>query len=132
LDLETLVKHHGPLPAARAVHLLRQVCAALHEAHAVGLVHPDIKPSNIIVCERGGVHDVVKLLDFGLVTSVQPQANTRLTQQGTIVGTPLYMSPEQSTGARIDARSDIYSLGAVAYFLLIGQPVFPRDSAFQV
>jgi serine/threonine-protein kinase len=133
LDLETLVERGGPLPAARAVHLLRQVCAALHEAHAVGLVHRDVKPGNVIVCERGGIHDVVKLLDFGLVTSVRSPEDTRLTREGYIVGTPAYMSPEQAAGtARLDGRSDIYSLGAVAYFLLTGRPVFPRDGVLQV
>jgi eukaryotic-like serine/threonine-protein kinase len=133
LDLETLVERHGPLPAGRAVHLLRQACAALNEAHAMGMVHRDIKPGNIIVCERGGVHDVVKLLDFGLVTSVRSSADARLTREGFIVGTPLYMSPEQATGeSTVDARSDIYSVGAVAYFLLTGRELFARESILQI
>jgi serine/threonine-protein kinase len=133
INLDELVKRHGPLPPERAIHLLRQVCGALHEAHVVGLLHRDIKPSNIIVCERGALHDVAKLLDFGLV---QPFAahggGDNLTQEGTVTGTPAYMSPQQADGKKdLDARSDIYSLGAVAYFLLTGQPPFVRPSQLQ-
>src|SRR5207302_10047011 len=117
VTLEELVKQHGPLPAARAVPLLRQVCLALREAHAIGLVHRDIKPANIMVCERGGMSDVVKLLDFGLVKAVgMAGPQEPLTQAGTIAGTPAYMSPEQAAGRdHLDGRSDIYSLRAVAY-----------------
>jgi serine/threonine protein kinase len=130
-NLERLVARHGPLPADRAIHFLRQVCRALREAHAVGLLHRDIKPSNIIVCERGGVFDVAKLLDFGLVQEARTGQETgRLTLQGVIVGSPPYMSPEQAAGkALLDVRSDVYSLGAVAYYLLTGQPPFPRETA---
>ncbi len=100
-NLEHLVGNHGPLPPARAIHLLRQVCRALREAHGVGLLHRDIKPSNIIACERGGVYDVVKLLDFGLVQETRLGKNDdRLTQHGTIIGSPPYMSPEQAAGTR--------------------------------
>jgi serine/threonine-protein kinase len=134
LNLDELVGRHGPLPPEWAVHLLRQVCGALAEAHAAGLVHRDIKPGNILVCERGGRHGVAKLLDFGLVqthnlTDGGAEA-ARLTQTGTIAGTPAYMSPEQAAGkADLDARADLYSLGAVAYFLLTGRPPFVRDTA---
>ncbi|HEY7314396.1 MAG TPA: serine/threonine-protein kinase [Gemmataceae bacterium] len=134
LTLAQLVKRHGPLPAARAVHLLRQVCGALREAHAVGLIHRDIKPANVIVCERGGLHDVVKLLDFGLVRTqeVDPDGE-RLTQEGTLAGTPAYMSPEQASGSEaLDARSDIYSVGCLAYVLLTGQPPFAGRSAVRM
>jgi eukaryotic-like serine/threonine-protein kinase len=132
LSLEELVRQSGPLPAGRAVHLLRQVCGALAEAHGVGLVHRDVKPGNVIVCERGGVPDVAKLLDFGLVRSeVRPGSDATLTEVGTIAGTPAYMSPEQARGDTADARSDLYSVGAVAYFLLTGQPPFVRASAVQ-
>jgi serine/threonine-protein kinase len=134
LSLEELVSRFGPLPPARAIHFLRQVCAALQEAHGIGLIHRDIKPGNIIACERGGVHDVAKLLDFGLVRTVGPESqDERLTQEGAIAGTPLYMSPEQAGGQEdLDARSDIYSLGAVAYYLLTGQPPFQRAKAVQL
>jgi tRNA A-37 threonylcarbamoyl transferase component Bud32 len=130
-NLEHLVGLYGPLPPARTIHLLRQVCRALREAHGVGLLHRDIKPSNIIACERGGVFDVVKLLDFGLVQETRlSRPDDRLTQHGTIIGSPPYMSPEQAAGkGALDARSDIYSLGAVAYFLLTGQPPFVRETA---
>src|SRR5262249_9540433 len=133
LTLEQLVQRHGPLPPARSVHLLRQVCGALSEAHAAGLIHRDVKPGNVLVCERGGVHDVAKLLDFGLVRSPRlGQGGQTVTGEGMIAGTPAYMSPEQAAGRTdVDARSDLYGLGAVAYFLLTGRPPFVRDSAVQ-
>jgi serine/threonine-protein kinase len=132
LNLEQLVRRHGPLPPGRVIHLLRQVCSALQEAHASGLIHRDIKPSNIQVCQRGGRHDLAKLLDFGLVqTHGLKQDGQQLTQEGAIAGTPAYMSPEQGAGKDLGASSDLYSLGAVAYFLLTGRPPFVRDSAVQ-
>jgi serine/threonine-protein kinase len=133
-NLENLVAKHGPLPPARAIHFLRQVCLALREAHGIGLLHRDIKPSNIISCERGGIHDVAKLLDFGLVQDVRLGKDAaRLTMQGTVLGSPPYMSPEQAAGrADVGRASDIYSLGAVGYYLLLGQPPFPRETAMQI
>lgn len=130
--LEALVQTDGPLPAGRAIYLLRQVCMALREAHAVGLIHRDIKPSNVIVTRRGGLHDVTKLLDFGLVRAhagaVGEVAITQ-TQTGTLAGTPAYMSPEQAQGhERLGPRSDIYSLGATAYFLVTGRGPFAGRS----
>src|SRR5262249_36675213 len=126
LTLEALVKQAGPLPAARATHFLRQVCGALEEAHGRGLIHRDIKPGNVMICERGGVRDFAKLLDFGLV--LPPASDMRgdkLTQDGTVTGTPAYLSPEQAGGQEaVEARSDIYSGGALAYFLLTGRPPF--------
>jgi eukaryotic-like serine/threonine-protein kinase len=132
--LEDLVREHGPLPAGRAIHLLRQVGAALREAHALGLVHRDIKPANIMTCSRGGVSDLAKLLDFGLVRHVGPRGRDALvTSPGMLAGTPAYMAPEQAGGeADLDARSDIYSLGAVAYYLVTGQPPFVRDTSMRV
>ena len=134
LTLEQMVTEYGPLPPARAVHFLRQVCRALAEAHGIGLMHRDIKPGNIIVCERAGIWDVAKLLDFGLVKHVGLQhADAQLTIEGTVAGTPAYMSPEQASGSdNADARTDIYSLGAVAYFLLTGRPPFTNRSAVQI
>jgi serine/threonine-protein kinase len=134
LNLEALVARDGPLPPGRAVHFLRQVCRALREAHGVGLLHRDIKPSNIIATTRGAVPDVVKLLDFGLVQGSGLEAGAdRLTVQGTILGSPPYMSPEQAAGKNdLDPRSDIYSLGGVAYFLLTGQPPFVRETAMEM
>jgi serine/threonine protein kinase/class 3 adenylate cyclase/predicted ATPase len=132
--LECLCGQYGPLPPQRAIHLLRQVCGPLREAHRIGLVHRDVKPTNVIVCERGGLRDVVKLLDFGLVRAVGPgAADEKLTRDGMVTGTPAYMSPEQAEGAsELDGRSDLYSLGAVAYFLLTGRPPFVKEAALQL
>src|SRR5262245_40000176 len=107
--LEELVKQAGPLPPAPAIHFLRQVCGALAEAHARGLIHRDIKPGNVMICERGGIHDVAKLLDFGLVLPPAGDADgDKLTQDGTVAGTPAYLSPEQAGGQEaVDARSEI-------------------------
>jgi hypothetical protein len=134
LTLEELVKTGGPLPPGRAIHLLRQVCAALQEAHARGLIHRDIKPGNVMICERGGIPDVAKLLDFGLVLPpVGDFDGEKLTQDGSVTGTPAYLSPEQASGQEaVDARSDIYSLGALAYFLLTGQPPFGGRSGVKM
>jgi serine/threonine-protein kinase len=133
LNLAELVGRHGPLPPARVVYLLRQVCGALSEAHAAGLIHRDIKPSNVFAARRGGNDDVAKLLDFGLVRPAATGRETQLSEEGQILGTPQYMSPEQATGAReLDERSDIYSLGAVAYFLLTGRPPFEGDGRILV
>src|SRR5262249_37483553 len=107
LSLENLLLRHGPLPVGRVVHLLRQALHGLREAHAIGLIHRDIKPGNIFAAERGGLYDVAKLLDFGLVKPVAEIGSARLTQEGTISGTPLFMSPEQARGlGDLDARSD--------------------------
>lgn len=134
LSLDELVLRHGPVPPGRAVFLLRQVCDALHEAHAAGLIHRDVKPGNILVCQRGGLPDVAKLLDFGLVQTAAGNFSGDEAAAGRgIVGTPAYLSPEQAAGLpRLDARSDLYSLGAVAYFLLTGQPPFVGESVLQV
>ncbi len=133
LSLEDLLQRHGPLAAERVVHFLRQVCHGLHEAHNVGLIHRDVKPANIFAAQRGGLYDVVKLLDFGLVKSAGENASASLSQEGGISGTPLFMSPEQARGLDdLDARSDIYSLGAVAYALLTGRPPFDGSNPVDV
>lgn len=135
MTLEEMVLRHGPLPAGRAIHFLRQVCAALKEAHGIGLIHRDIKPSNVLVCERGGIADIAKLLDFGLVQDIGARGspdNDRLTMYGAILGSPPFMSPEQARGNQaIDARTDIYGLGGLAYFLVTGRPPFDRASALE-
>ena len=134
LSLSELVERHGPLPPARAIHLLVQTCDALAEAHSRGLIHRDLKPGNIFSAYRGGFHDVAKLLDFGLAKPTSAETpSIQLTQEGSITGSPLYMSPEQALGdSEPDARSDIYSLGAVAYFLLTGVPPFDGDKPMRV
>ncbi len=130
LSLEELIARHGPMPADRVVHILRQVVGALREAHGLGLIHRDIKPSNVLVLTEGSPHDQAKLVDFGLVQSlaVETDPEAKITRDGLIVGTPEYMSPEQAQGMPLDARSDLFSLGTVAYFLLTGREAFHRDN----
>ena len=134
LDLETLVRADGAQPAARALHVLKQVTGALAEAHGRGLIHRDVKPANIILCERGGVPDVAKVVDFGLVKHVEGGfGDPGLTRADAIAGTPLYISPEALTAPEtVDARADLYGLGAVAYFLLTGQPVFQGRTVVEI
>jgi serine/threonine-protein kinase len=133
LTLEALIHRDGPQPAGRVIHLLRQVCAALKEAHGIGLIHRDIKPANIHLCHRGGVPDFVKVLDFGLVREVKAPADVTRSNVNAVVGTPLYMSPEAIlTPDQIDARADIYGLGGVAYHLVAGAPPFAGESVVEI
>jgi serine/threonine-protein kinase len=123
-SLQTLVDRTGPMHPGRAVWILAQVCDALHEAHTAELVHRDIKPANIFVTCRGGLWDVAKLLDFGLVKANHSEAGDTPSTKG-FSGTPAYMAPEQSMAYDfVDARTDIYAIGGVAYFMLTGQPPF--------
>jgi serine/threonine-protein kinase len=126
IDLEQLVKRDGPLPPGRVVHILRQVCGALGEAHSKGLLHRDIKPPNVILTERGGEPDVAKVVDFGLVKPlVTTEPDITVSTSLVLAGTPLYMAPETLSAPGIyDPRSDLYAVGAVGYFLLTGKPVF--------
>lgn len=122
MNLYQVVRASGDLDPARVVHVLRGACASLGEAHARGLVHRDVKPMNLMLCIQGGRHDVVKLLDFGLVKEVGDAHGRQLTRPTRISGTLLYLAPERLRAPdRVDARTDIYSLGAVAYFLLTGK-----------
>jgi eukaryotic-like serine/threonine-protein kinase len=132
MDLEKLVAESGPQPAERVIHIVRQVARGLREAHEVGLVHRDIKPANIFLCRRWGEPDAVKVLDFGLAkNNAEPPSS--VTARDVVLGTPLYISPEAlKSAALVDARSDIYSLGAVAYYMLTGEPVFKGNSAVEV
>lgn len=128
-----LVEREGPQPAARVVHLLRQVCAALEEAHGLGILHRDIKPQNLMVCEVAGQADVVKVLDFGLVKQVRGDRSRDLTVGLRILGTPAYLAPERITEpASTDPRSDLYAVGAVGYFLLTGRKPFESESDLQL
>ncbi len=132
-SLDAAVAVSGPFAAERIAHVLYKVAAAPSEAHGVGLIHRDLKPSNIILCRQGGVADVPKVVDFGLVKQMTASGEPSLTQAGAIAGTPHYMSPEWIKDADgVDARSDIYSLGAVAYYLLTGTTVFTGSNALEV
>jgi serine/threonine-protein kinase len=134
LTLESLVRRHGPLPAGRVVHILRQVCASLEEAHVRGLVHRDIKPANIHLGRLGLVDDFVKVLDFGLVKPFTDGTveQSLATQGGLVIGTPGYMAPEIALSNEVDGRADLYSLGCVAYYLLTGRQVFEGDTVMRV
>ena len=135
INLRDLIEREGRLPAGRVIHILRQVCASLNEAHDAGLVHRDIKPANVILCDRGGVPDMVKVLDFGLVKSYREGEGSPAdaTQTLSITGTPQFIAPEAvSRPDKVDQRSDLYAVGALAYYLLSGDHVFRGDSAFEV
>jgi serine/threonine-protein kinase len=135
-DMASFVAKFGPLPPARAIFLLQQVCHSLAEAHSRGLVHRDIKPANIVVCRMGLEYDFVKVLDFGLVQVTGPNPTHDLTQslaalEG-VMGTPAFMAPEMIVGqGKVDHRADLYALGCVAYFLLTGQQVFQGGTQMQ-
>ena len=132
ITLDNLVLNDGPQPERRVVHILRQICSSLAEAHARGMIHRDIKPANIMLLERGGMYDVIKVLDFGLVKDIT-SGDQNVTAMNTVPGTPHFLSPEaiQHPDA-IDARSDLYAVGAVGYFLLTGSFVFSGTSAIEV
>jgi serine/threonine-protein kinase len=133
MSLAELVRRDGPLPPGRVIYLFRQVCAGLAEAHALGLVHRDLKPGNIFIAVRGGEADVAKVLDFGLVKLTRDPGAVELSSDMTVSGTPMYMAPEQALGDRsLDARADIYALGAMMYFALTGRPPFTGETAFAI
>jgi len=129
LDAETLVDRYGQQPAGRVVSLLRQACESLEEAHDAGLVHRDIKGSNVFICRLGKRTDFVKVVDFGLVKELARTTRSALTAESSTSGTPAFMSPEQVRGERVDARTDIYGLGCLAYFLLTGTVVFNKPNS---
>jgi serine/threonine-protein kinase len=134
MDLESLIRQKGPLPASRAIYLLRQICESLEEAHARGLIHRDIKPANIHVGRVGLREDFVKVLDFGLVTSVARDHGDQslMTAVGQVHGTPAYMAPEMATSAEVGPRADLYAVGCVAYYMLTGHLVFEGATPMQV
>ena len=135
LNLHDLVARFGPQPESRVIHILAQVCDSLAEAHGLGLIHRDIKPGNIFLCNRGGVPDCVKVLDFGLVREYHADEPERSRRPGDYVieGTPWFMPPEAIRGsAEIDPRSDLYSLGALGYFLLTGQYIFDAETVAEI
>ncbi|MDF3068131.1 MAG: hypothetical protein K0R38_3732 [Polyangiaceae bacterium] len=150
LDLESLVVRYGAQPPGRVLQLMVQACRSLAEAHDVGLVHRDIKPANLFVCRAADEVDVVKVLDFGLVRTLNDDASAaplstravlettaaagidtgsdKLTRAGSVMGTPEFMAPEQALGHEVDGRADLYALGCVAYWLLAGRLVFVKNT----
>ncbi|XXX77868.1 serine/threonine-protein kinase [Sorangium sp. So ce134] len=129
-SLETALERGGALSPERVDRIIAQVCGSLQEAHEKGIVHRDLKPANIFLTRRAGEEDYVKVLDFGIAKRDErsAKAEQKLTQQGTVLGTPPYMSPEQFTGKELDARSDIYSLGVLTYEMLTGRLPFDADT----
>jgi len=132
IDLDSLVRRFGPVPEGRVIHILRQVCGSLAEAHRIGLIHRDIKPANIILTRRGGLCDLAKVVDFGLVKGRQPHDGQRKSSKA-VVGTPHFMPPEAvERPESTDARSDLYSVGAVGYWLVTGKTLFNPESIEQL
>jgi serine/threonine protein kinase len=131
-NLEEVVEVGGAMPAGRVIHVASQIAGALVEAHGAGLIHRDIKPANVILCERGGVPDVVKVVDFGLVREVDA-GGSALSRAGAAAGTPLYLAPEAMRAPeQVDARADLYALGCVMYYLLVGDHVFRGRTTMEV
>jgi serine/threonine-protein kinase len=122
----------GPVPRARALHVIRQILRGLEHAHAAGIVHRDLKPDNIMLVERDGQPDVVKILDFGIAKVTEPVTGrgvgvTALTQAGMIFGTPEYLSPEQALAEVVDPRADIYAAGVILFEMLAGRKPFEAE-----
>jgi tRNA A-37 threonylcarbamoyl transferase component Bud32 len=129
ISLRDLVGRFGPLPEGRVIHIMRQICGSLAEAHGMGLVHRDISPGNVLLNRRGGQCDVVKVVDFGLVKAIDQRLQMSLTMTDTAIGTPQYMSPEAIRYPdQVDAHSDLYSLGALGFFMLTGRPPFEAET----
>jgi serine/threonine-protein kinase len=128
-----VLEESGPMEPARVANILKQVCGSLEEAHGLGIVHRDLKPDNVVLCDKAGVHDWVEVLDFGIAkrSSEVDEREQKLTQQGMVLGTPPYMSPEQFTGKPVDRRSDIYSLAVMAYEMLTGGLPFNGNTAWE-
>jgi serine/threonine-protein kinase len=132
-DLARLVERDGPQPVKRTRHILRQVAAALVEAHESGLVHRDVKPQNVMLCTRGGMRDFVKVLDFGLVKDIATASDVKITSERSIAGTPLYMAPESILSPEtVGPAADVYAVGCVAYFLLTGRTPFEGNNLVEV
>jgi len=132
-SLEEIVRLAGPFPPGRVCHVMHQVAGALAEAHDRGLVHRDIKPANVMLTNQGGIRDVAKVVDFGLVKRINAGTDASVTVKNAIVGTPLYLAPEVIRGDDEDGcGQDLYALGCVGYFLLTGEPVFTGETTLHI
>jgi serine/threonine protein kinase len=133
LNLHDLIALYGPQPESRVINILAQICDSLAEAHALGLIHRDIKPGNVFLCSRGGVADCVKVLDFGLVREYRDANPTQKNSasENAIEGTPWFMPPEAINGSA-DPRSDLYAVGALGYYLLTGQYIFDAETISEI
>jgi eukaryotic-like serine/threonine-protein kinase len=133
VTLDALVRNEGKICSARVLHILRQMLGSLVEAHALGLVHRDVKPANVILCQRGGVSDFVKVVDFGLAMDPSFNLAPQITHAGLISGTPLYIAPEcLDDPAKVSPRSDLYAVGAVAFYLLTGRDLFVAANPMEI
>jgi serine/threonine protein kinase/tetratricopeptide (TPR) repeat protein len=134
VTVDAMLEGEGPVPPERAVELLDQVCEGLTEAHAMGIIHRDLKPPNIILGRRRDGSIIAKILDFGIarLADGQPSDSSKVTLTGLVVGTPAYLAPEQALAGNVDARTDVYALGCVAYELLTGRPPFRSENIAKV
>jgi len=130
--LHRAIREAGSLGEERALHVAKQVCRSLREAHQIGVIHRDLKPANIFLVEHGDEKDYVKVLDFGLVKNLNEKPDDQLTQTGLFMGSPKYMAPEQIQGNPVDARTDIYSLGIILYEMLTGKVPFDRTTSVSI
>src|SRR4051812_40588814 len=138
ITLAQVVATEGAIEWSRCLNIAQQVCRSLREAHKAGIIHRDLKPANVMICNEETDHDLVKVLDFGLVKSFQPDsphakeaASAELTQAGVFLGSPQYMAPEQARNLA-DPRSDIYSLGVVMFQMIMGRPPFVAEQSIDV
>jgi serine/threonine protein kinase len=131
-SLYHVIREDGPFSAGRVIHVAMQIARSLREAHRLDVIHRDLKPGNVLLTRHGDEEDFVKVLDFGLVKHVETESEQELTKAGLFMGSPKYMSPEQIRGERVDARSDVYSLGVVMYEMLAGKVPFDRENTVKV
>ncbi|MEP7123805.1 MAG: serine/threonine-protein kinase [Byssovorax sp.] len=132
-DFDAVLVEHGPLSPTVAVKYVLQACEALAEAHSIGIIHRDLKPANLILIRRRDGTTAIKIIDFGISKLVEGEGGPAMTQAAVMMGSPLYMAPEQMASAReADARSDVFSLGAILYHFLTGKPPFVGSSAVDV